>query len=373
MQSLVREAMAEGAVGLSTALIYTPACFAQTDEIVALAQAAAEYGGLYISHIRNEGTRILKALDEFLDIAKQADIAAEIYHLKASGRFNWPKLDKVIAKIEAARADGQRITADMYTYPASSTGLNATMPPWVQEGGQDAWVARLKDPGIRKRLIREMSTPSDTWDSSFISAGSPDNILLVGFKTQALKPLTGKSLAQVAALRGTTPEETAIDLVIEDDSDVGAVYFTMSEDNVRRQIALPWVSFGSDGASLAPEGVFLERSTHPRAYGNFARLLAKYVREEQVISLEEAVRRLTSLPATNLNLDRRGLLQAGNYADVVVFDPAQVQDHATFDHPHQYATGMVHVLVNGVPVLAGGEHTGAKPGRVVRGPGARRS
>jgi N-acyl-D-amino-acid deacylase len=371
MQALVREAMAEGAVGLSTALIYTPACFAETEEIVALAQAAAESGGLYISHIRNEGTRILEALDEFLDVARRAEIAAEIYHLKVSGRSNWHKLDGVIARIEAAQAEGLRITADMYTYPASSTGLNATMPPWVQEGGHEAWVARLKDPAVRERVKREMTTPSDAWDSSFLSAGSPDNILLVGFKTEALKPLTGKSLAEVAALRGATPEETAIDLVIEDDSDVGAVYFTMSEDNVRRQIALPWVSFGSDGASQAPEGVFLERSTHPRAYGNFARLLGKYVREEKVIPLAEAIRRLTSLPAANLGLERRGALAVGNFADLVVFDPETVQDHATFDNPHQYATGMVHVLVNGVPVLAEGEHTGAKPGRVVRGPGAR--
>jgi N-acyl-D-amino-acid deacylase len=371
MRELVSQAMEEGAVGLSSALIYAPACYADTEELVALAQVAAGYGGLYISHIRNEGARLLESLDELLHVARRTGVAAEIYHLKQSGRANWPKLDALVARVEAARAEGLAITADMYTYPASSTGLDAAMPPWVQEGGHRAWIERLQDPEIRRRVAREMRDPGDEWESSFQGAGSPDNILLVGFKTEALKPLAGKTLTEVAAMRGVSPEEAVMDLVIEDDSRVGAVYFTMSEDNVRRQIALPWVSFCSDGASQAAEGVFLQSSTHPRAYGAFARLLGRYVRDEQVIPLEEAVRRLTSLPATNLKLQRRGSLTPGHYADVVVFDPATIQDHATFDRPHQYATGMQHVFVNGVQVLLDGEHTGATPGRVVRGPGWR--
>lgn len=369
MRGLVRQAMEEGAVGLSSALIYAPACYAETEELVALARVAAEYGGLYISHIRDEGNHLLEALDEFLHIARTAGIAAEIYHLKVSGRSNWHKLDEAVAKIEAARAEGLQITADMYTYPASSTGLSAGLPPWVHEGGHRAMVERLRDPATRQRVAAEMVATGDEWDSTYLAAGSPAKILLVGFKSEALKPLTGKTLAEVAAMRGTSPQETVIDLILEDDSDVGAVYFTMSEENVRRQIALPWVSFGSDGASQAPEGVFLQSSTHPRAYGNFSRLLGKYVREEGLIPLEEAIRRLTSLPAANLKLRRRGSLAVGHLADVVVLDPDTVQDHATFDRPHQYATGVAHVFVNGVQVLEDGEHTGAKPGRVVRGPG----
>jgi N-acyl-D-amino-acid deacylase len=372
MRALVRQAMAEGAVGLSSALIYAPACYAKAEELIALAAVAAETGGLYISHIRNEGGRLLEALAELIDVADRTGVAAEIDHLKVSGRSNWHKLDEAIARIEAARARGLRITADMYTYPASSTGLDATMPPWVQEGGHRAWIERLKDPAIRERVKREMIGSGDDWDSTYLAAGSAENILLVGFKRDALKPLTGKTLAEVAAMRGQSPEETAIDLVIEDDSDVGCVFFTMSEDNIRRQIALPWVSFGSDGGSLAAEGVFLRSSTHPRAYGNFARLLGKYVRQERVIPLQEAIRRLTTLPAQNLKLERRGALAVGHFADIVVFDPDRVQDHATFDNPHQYATGMVHVFVNGTQVIENGEHTGARPGRVVRGPGWRR-
>jgi len=372
MQALVRQAMEEGAVGLSSALIYAPACYAKTDELVALARVAAEYGGLYISHLRNEGGQLLQALEEFLQIAREARIAAEIYHLKASGRPNWHLLDAVIARVEEARAAGQQITADMYTYPASSTGLDATMPAWVQEGGHQAWVNRLKDPAVRERVKREMLTATDMdWENTYLASGSPDNIVLIQFKSEALKPLAGKTLAEVAALRGTSPEDTVIDLVIEDDSDVGCVFFTMSEENVRRQICLPWVSFGSDGGSLAAEGIFLRNSTHPRAYGNFARVLGKYVREERAIPLEEAIRRLTSLPAANLKLRGRGRLAPGHYADLVVLDPATVQDHATFERPHQYSTGVIHVLVNGVQVLRDGEHTGALPGRVVRGPGWR--
>jgi N-acyl-D-amino-acid deacylase len=369
MRGLVQHAMEDGAIGLSSALIYSPACYAAPDELVALAEIAARYDGLYISHIRNEGGRLLEAIDELIEVARTTGAAAEIYHLKVSGQSNWHKLDQVIAKIEAARAEGLRITADMYTYPASSTGLDATMPPWVQEGGHRTWIERLKDPAIRDRVKQEMITPGDGWDNSYLAAGSPQNILLVRFKNDALKPVTGKTLAEVAALRGTSPEETAMDLVIEDDSNVGCVFFTMSEENVRRQIALPWVSFGSDGTSLASEGIFLKSSTHPRSYGTFARLLGKYVREEEVISLAEAIRRLTWLPAQNLKLQRRGALSVGYFADVVVFDPDTIRDHATFDKPHQYATGMVHVLVNGTLVLQGGEHTGARPGRVVRGPG----
>ena len=369
MQGLVCQAMEEGALGLASALIYAPACYAKTAELVALARVVAEYGGLYISHIRNEGNAILEALDELITVAEDAGIAAEIYHLKLSGRSNWAKLDHVIEKIEAARARGLRITADMYNYAASSTGLDAAMPGWVQEGGLRAWIERLKDPVIRERVKREMSSPGDGWENTYHAAGSPENVLLVGFKNDLLKPLTGKTLGQVAAMRGKSPEETAMDLVIEDNSGVDAVYFTMSEDNVRKQIALPWVSFGSDGKSIASEGVFLKSSTHPRAYGNFARLHGKYVREEKVIPLQKAIQRLTSLPAGNLKLERRGSLTPGYFADVVVFDPASIKDHATFDRPHQYATGVMHVLVNGAPVIRDGEHTGAKPGRVVRGPG----
>ena len=369
MRGLVRQAMEEGAVGLSSALIYAPACYAAADELVALAGVTAEYGGLYISHIRNEGDRLLEAIDELVSVARETGIAAEIYHLKVSGRSNWDRLDDAVTKIEAARAGGLRITADMYTYPASSTGLSTALPPWVHEGGHRAMVERLQDPGLRERVQHEMAGSGEEWDSTFRSAGSAEKVLLVGFKTDALKPLTGKSLAAVAEMRGKTPEETVMDLIVEDDSDVGAIYFTMSEENVQRQITLPWVSFGSDGASQAAEGVFLESSTHPRAYGTFARLLAKYVRDEKVIPLEEAVRRLTLLPAENLKLHRRGSLTAGHFADIVVFDPATIQDHATFENPHQYATGVSHVLVNGIPVLEDGEHTGATPGRVVRGPG----
>jgi N-acyl-D-amino-acid deacylase len=369
MRELVARAMQEGALGLGSSLIYAPAFYAETDELIALCRVVAEYGGLYISHMRSEANRLLEAVDEVITIAREARLPAEIYHLKAAGRDNWPKMDQVISRIQAARARGLAITADMYTYPAGATGLNASMPPWVQEGGFDEWKRRLQDPAIRKRVIREMQTPTDEWENFFIHAGSPDNVLLVGFKSEELKPLTGKSLAEVAAMRGTSPEETAIDLVIEDDNRVETVYFLMSEDNIRKQIALPWVSFGSDAESLAPEGVFLKANPHPRAYGNFARLLGKYVREEQVIPLEEAIRKLTSLPADNFNLKRRGRLEPDHFADVVVFDPTAITDHATFTDPHHYATGVGHVWVNGVQVIHGGEHTGAQSGRVIRGPG----
>ena len=369
MKKLVRQAMEEGALGVGSSLIYAPAFYAKTDELIALANVASEYGGRYISHIRSEGTRLLEAADELITIARVARIPAEFYHLKAAGQANWNKLDALIQKIEAARAAGLRITADMYTYTAGQTGLDAAMPPWVQEGGYDAWAKRLKDPTIRERVQREMDTPTDKWENFFVASGSPERILLVGFRNEKLKPLTGKTLADVAKLRGKSPEETAMDLVIKDGSRVSTVYFLMSEDNVRKEIALPWVSFGSDAESLAPEGAFLKSNPHPRAYGNFARLLGKYVRDEKIVPLEEAVRRLSALPAANLKLDRRGALKPGYFADIVVFDPGRVQDHATYDKPHQYSTGVVHVFVNGVQVLRNAEHTGAKPGRVVRGPG----
>ncbi len=369
MQALVRQAMEEGALGVGSSLIYAPAFYASTDELVALAEAAAPYGGMYISHMRSEGNQLLTAVEELITIARRAGIRAEIYHLKAAGEGNWAKLDDVISRIEQARAEGLEISANMYTYTAGATGLDAAMPPWVQEGGLDEWIRRLKDPAIRKRLKVEMSTPTDEWESLLLLAGSPDRVVLVGFKEDSLRYLTGKTLAEVAAMRGTSVEETAMDLVIQDGSRVSTVYFLMSEENVRKQIALPWMSFGSDAGSLAPEGVFLNSNPHPRAYGTFARLLGKYVRDEQVIPLEEAIRRLTSLPAENLRLRKRGALKPGYYADVVVFDPKTIQDHATFEEPHQYATGVRDVFVNGVQVLRNGEHTGALPGRVVRGPG----
>jgi N-acyl-D-amino-acid deacylase len=369
MRGLVRQAMAEGALGVGSSLIYAPAFYASTDELVALAEEAARFGGLYTSHLRSEGNRLVEAVEELLTISRRAGIPANIYHLKAAGEQNWGKLGQVIAMVEAAQAEGLRITADMYTYTAGATGLDAAMPPWVQEGGLQAWRTRLQDPAIRARVRREMRTPTDAWESLYLLAGSADKVVLNAFKQDSLKYLTGKTLAEVARLRGTSAEDTAMDLVVQDDSRVGAVYFLMSEENVRRQVALPWMSFDSDAASLAPEGVFLKSNPHPRAYGSFARLLGKYVRDEQVIPLEEAIRRLTSFPAATLHLKRRGRLAPGYYADVVVFDPATITDHATFEQPHQYATGMVHVFVNGTQVLRDGDHTGATPGRVVRGPG----
>jgi len=369
MRALVREAMAEGALGVGSSLIYAPAFYAGTDELVALAAEAGESGGLYISHLRSEGNRLLEAVDELIDIARRGRVPAEIYHLKAAGESNWGKQEEVIRRIEAARAAGLRITADMYTYTAAGTGLEATMPPWVREGGHSAWVKRLQDPEVRQRLRREMTTPSDAWENFLLGAGSPDRIRLVGFRSERLKALTGRTLAEIAAQRGTSPEETIMDLVVEDDSRVETIYHLMSEANVRRLIGLPWMSFGSDAASQAPEGVFLRSNPHPRAYGNFARLLGKYARDEQLIPLEEAIRRLTSLPADNLHLQARGRLRVGEFADVVVFDPATIADHATWEAPHQYASGVRDVWVNGVRVLANGAHTEARPGRVVRGPG----
>jgi len=365
MRALVKQAMEEGAFGVGSSLIYAPAFYASTDELVELCKVAAPYGGMYISHMRSEGNRLLEAVDELIQVSARAGIPAEIYHLKAAGNANWPKMDEVIQKVDSARAAGHRITADMYTYPAGATGLDGSMPPWVQEGGLPEWIKRLKDPAIRAKVVREMKTPTDKWESLYLAAGSPDRILLVAFKEDSLKPLTGKTLAEVARMRGKSPEETAMDLVIQDGSRVGTVYFLMSEDNIRKEVPLPWVSFGSDAESEAPEGVFLKSNPHPRAYGNFARVLAKYTRDEKLMPMAEAIRKLSGLPAANLGLKHRGNLKPGYFADIAVFDPGKIQDHATFDKPHQYATGMVHVFVNGTQVLKDGEHTGALPGRVV--------
>jgi N-acyl-D-amino-acid deacylase len=361
--------MEEGAIGLSSALIYAPASFSRTDELIELCKEVSKYNGMYISHMRSEGNKLLEAIDEVIEISKKAQIKSEIYHLKAAGTENWTKMDLVIHRIDSARAAGLDISANMYTYTAAGTALYATMPQWVQEGGQKAWIARLKDPKIKARVIKEMIAPGKDWENFFYMVGSPKNIILGAFKTDSLKYLTGKTIAKVAEMRKCSPAETVIDLVIQDDSPVEAIYFLMTEDNIRKQIVLPWVSFGSDEQSLAPEGNFLKSNPHPRAYGNFSRVLGKYVRDEKLISLEEAIRKLTSLPASNMKIQKRGLLKKGYYADVVIFDPQKITDHASFDHPHQYSTGVTDVFVNGKQVLRNSEHTGAKPGRIVRGPG----
>ncbi|QDH78466.1 D-aminoacylase [Echinicola soli] len=371
MKMMVRQAMEEGALGIGSSLIYAPAFYSSTEELIALCQVASEYDGMYISHLRSEGNKLLESLDELIKIANESGIRAEVYHLKQSGSANWSKLDAVISKIDSARSVGLDITTDMYTYTAGATGLDAAMPPWVQEGGYDAWAERLQQPEIRKKVLQEMKSPAITWESLMQAAGSAEKMILVGFKNDSLKHLTGKTLAEVSKLRGKSPEETAMDLVVEDGSRVGTVYFLMDEKNVQKQLQLPWMSFGSDAQSMAAEGVFLQSSTHPRAYGNFARLLGKYVREEKVIPLQEAIYKLTHLPASNLKIKKRGLLKEGYYADLAIFDKEKIRDRATFDQPHQYAEGMVHVLVNGQQVLRHGEHTGAFPGRVVRGPGWR--
>jgi len=369
MKNLVHQGMKEGAMGIGSSLIYAPAFYSSTEELISLCKVAAEYDGLYISHMRSEGNKLLESVDELLTIADQSGIRAEIYHLKQSGKKNWYKLDQVIQKIDSARAKGLEITTDMYTYIAGATGLDASMPPWVQEGGLDQWIARLKDPAIRKKVIKEMKTDTDQWENLMRAAESSDKLILVGFKNDSLKYLTGKTLTEVAKMRGKSPEETAIDLVIQDGSRVGTVYFLMTEENIKKQIKLPYMSFGSDAGTMSPEGVFSKNSTHPRAFGNFARLLGKYVREENVISLEEAIYKLTGLPASNLKIQNRGQLKKGYFADVVVFDPNKISDHATFENPMQYATGVNHVWVNGNHVLENGNHTGAYGGRFVKGPG----
>jgi N-acyl-D-amino-acid deacylase len=366
MRGLVVQAMQEGALGVTTALIYSPNGYAKTPELIALARESARCGGIYIAHMRSEGDRILEAVQETIEIAQGSGAPAEIYHLKLAGKSNWPKIDAVIAKIEGARAAGTRITADMYTYTAGATGLDAAMPPWVQDGGLEAWIARLKDPATRARVIADMRDQNPKWENLYLRAGAAGTLLL-GFKNPSLRPLIGKTLADVATERHVSPEDAAIDLVIENGARVEVAYFLMSEENIRRQIALPWVSFGSDEAAPAPEGVFLTQNSHPRAYGNFARLLGRYVRDEHVISLSEAIRKLTSFPANTLSLKDRGMLAHGYYADVVIFDPATVQDHATYEKPHQLATGIADVWVNGVRALKDGAATGAASGRFVRG------
>jgi len=365
MRALTDQAMQEGALGVASALIYAPGNYAKTDELVALAEVVAKHKGIYISHMRNEGDHELEAVDELISIARQARVPAEIYHLKVAGAKNWSHLPEVIQKVEAARGEGLAITADMYTYTAGATGLDAAMPPWVQEGGLEAWRTRLQDPAIRKRVKQEMLS-SDKYDNLLAAAGSPDNVLLIGFNSEQLKPLTGKTLAEVASMRHSTPEDTAMDLVIEDDSRIETVYFLMSEDNIRKQIVLPWVSFGADADPEGVDGVFLKFSAHPRAFGNFARVYARYVRDEKLMTVTEAVRRMTSLPASNLGIAHRGLLRQGYFADIAVFDPNTIQDHATFEKPRQFATGVSEVFVNGVEVVQNGEHIGAKPGRVVK-------
>ena len=369
MRELVRREMEAGALGITTALIYPPAFFAKTDELIELCKVAAKYKGKYTTHMRSEGNQLIEGLQETIRISREAGLPAEIYHLKASGEANWPKMDQVIKMIEDARRQGLKITANMYTYPAGGTGLDAAMPPWVFDGGREAAYKRLQDPATRKKIADAIRTPTNEWENLYMLTGSPDRILLSSFRTEKLKPLTGKTLAEVAKMRGKDPIETIMDLVLEDRSRIGTIYFLMSEDNIKKQIRQPWVSFGSDAASIAPEGVFRKSSAHPRAYGNFARLLGKYVREEMVISLTEAVRRLTSLPATNLGLDHRGFLKPGMFADVVVFDPNTIADRATFENPHQLAVGVKDVFVNGTQVLKDGEHTGAKPGKALWGPG----
>jgi N-acyl-D-amino-acid deacylase len=368
MKTLVRQAMEEGAMGVGSALIYAPGFYAKTDELIELCKVAAEYDGMYISHMRSEGNRFAEAVDELIKIANDAKIRAEIYHLKAAGKQNWGKLDKIVAKIDSANKAGLHISTDMYTYIAGATGLDASMPPSVQEGGYNEWAKRLKDPKIRQQVMKEMTTPSDKWENLFMGA-TTKGMLLVGFKTDSLRYLIGKTLEEVARIYGKSPEETIIDLVVKDGSRVEVIYFLMSEDNVKKQLKLPYMSFGSDVASQAPEGIFLKSSPHPRSYGNFARVLGKYVRDEKIISLQEAIYKLTALPASHLKIKKRGTLKIGNYADITVFDPLSIQDNATFEKPHQYATGMQHVFVNGVQVLKNGEHTNAKPGRVVYGPG----
>ncbi len=371
MRALVEREMRAGALGIGSSLIYAPAFYATTEELIELCKVAAQHRGKYISHIRSEGNRLIESVEELIRISREAGIPAEIYHLKAAGERNWSKIDKVIAMVEQARRDGLKITADMYTYTAGATGLDAAMPPWVLDGGYDAAYKRLADPEMRRKIADAIRTPSTEWENLYLAAGSADRVLLVEFKSEALKPLTGKTLAEVAKGRDEDPVETIMNLVLEDRSRVGTVYFMMSEENIRKQIRLPWVAFGSDAASMAPEPPFTLSSAHPRAYGNFARLLGRYTREEKLITLSEAIRRLTGFPAANLELDRRGFLKEGMFADVVVFDPRTIADRATFEKPHQYGVGVQHVFVNGMQVLKDGDHTGAKPGRALWGPGRR--
>lgn len=369
MKALVRQAMEEGAMGVGTSLIYPPAFFAKTNELIELCKEASKYGGSYISHMRSEGNKLYEALEELIAIAREANIHAEVYHLKAAGKDNWGKMDSVIKRIERARKEGLNITADMYNYLAGATGMTAAFPPSLQDGGFGKLRERLMDPTIREEMKIAMKSNAADWENLYYGAGTPENVLLLSFKQDSLKKYTGKSLAEVAKIRNKTPEETAMDLIIQDSTRVGVAYFLMNEENVKKQIALPWLSFGSDEGSYSNEGVFLKSNAHPRAYGNVSRLLGKYVRDEKIISLQEAIRKLSKLPAANLKIQKRGELKKGYYADIVIFDPAKVKDNSTFDKPHQYSEGMIHVLVNGVQVLKDGEHTGKKPGKFVKGPG----
>jgi N-acyl-D-amino-acid deacylase len=369
MGELVQREMEAGALGVGSSLIYAPGTYASTEELIELCKVAARSRGKYISHLRSEGRRLLEAIDELIRISREAGLPAEIYHLKAAGRENWPKMDAALARIEAARRAGLSITADMYLYEAGATGLDASVPPTALDGGFESFLGRLQTPARRTEIAQAMRTSSDTWENLYLAAGSPDRVLLVGFRSEKLRPLIGRTLGAVAEARGRDPVDTILDLVAEDRGNPSAVYFMMSEENIRKQLARPWVAIGSDAASMAPEGVFLQSAVHPRAYGNFARLLGRYVRDEQVIPLADAIRRLTGLPASTLGLDRRGFLRPGYYADVVVFDPGAIADRATYESPHQYSVGVDHVFVNGVAVLREGEHTGALPGRALWGPG----
>ena len=373
MKLLVRQAMEEGALGVTNALIYPVDFFAKTDELIALSKEASKYGGTYTSHMRSEGNKLLEAVEELITISKEANIPAEIFHLKAAGKNNWSKMDSVIRRVERARKEGLDVTADMYTYLAGATGMTSAFPPTLQDGGFGKLRERLMDPKIRGEMKKAMNTDATDWENLYYGAGGAGHVLLLGFKQDSLKKYTGKTLAEVAKLRGTGFEETAMDLIIQDSTRVGVAYFLMNEDNVKKQVAVPWVSFGSDEASYTTEGVFLKSNAHPRAYGNFARVLGKYSRDEKILTLQDAIRKLASLPATHLKIQKRGELKVGNYADIVIFDPAKIKDNATFEKPHQYAEGMIHVFVNGVQVLKDGEHTGAKPGRFVKGPGWRKS
>jgi len=369
MRELVRREMEAGALGIGTSLIYPPAFYAKTEELIELCKVAAKYQGKYISHIRSEGNQLFEAVDELLRIVREANIPAELYHIKTAGKKNWSKEDQLLTRIERAQKKGLNVRANMYTYTAAGTGLDACLPPWTEDGGYPELFRRLRDPVMCAIVKAEAQVDSDEWENLYIAAGSPEKILLVGFKSEKLKPLTGKTLAEVAKMRGKDPIDTIMDLISEDESRIGTVYYLMSEENVKKELRKPWISFGSDEASQAPEAPFTKSNPHPRAYGNFARVLGKYVRDEKVLSMSDAIHRLSGLPATNLGLDRRGFLKEGMFADVVVFDPATITDHATFEKPHQYATGVKHVLVNGVQVIKDGEHTGAKPGRALWGPG----
>jgi N-acyl-D-amino-acid deacylase len=372
MRELVRKEMEAGALGIGTSLIYPPAFYAKTEELIEMCKVAAKYQGKYISHMRSEGNHLLEALDELIRISREAGIPAEVYHIKAAGQPNWGKIDDLLSRIEGAQKEGLKITADMYTYTAGGTGLDACLPPWTEDGGYPALFKRLRDPATREKIKAQVQTPSSEWENMYLAAGGPEHILLAGFKSEKLKLLTGKTLAEVAKTRGKDPIDTAMDLIAEDESRIGTIYFIISEENIKKELAKPWISFGSDEASQAPEGVFLKSNPHPRAYGNFARVLGKYVRDEKVLPMSDAIHRLSGLPATNLGLDHRGFLKEGMFADVVVFDPATIADRATFEKPHQYATGVKHVFVNGVQVLKAGEHTGAKPGRALWGLGKAR-